>query len=539
MSVTLYDPHCFYTHKKAESLSDYQDASDYSVKKGRFAIADGATRSFFPSQWSQLLVERFCQDNDSQNNRLFADRQWQAWLQPIQKKWDRQIRAIVEEAPHDKYYIKNPYANKEPGLATFVGLQIGESNDKGISWDAMIIGDSCLFQVQGNQIKSYLISNSQQFDNHPAFFASYDKDNRDPPQFINGYAQPGDFFILATDALAKWMLTYYERSSWQQVWRELCHMTWGNFDKYIDRARQGRQIRLENDDVTLMIIPIGQQAKKKLSDSPGRAPEAQQTVHQESKVGEKSTQALTNYFAPTQSSQISPAKPSKNRLPAPADKHVGNASHPDSQEQQPAQTSSGDWPKDISQNLQANQVTIILSLLLLCSVYFNCYIVYQRVDAYLFGSDTLTDATPTVTRTPVDATPTVPDSLIWLLQGTKLYSEQDQLLLTAERGIQASLLNHKAPDTESIEVQIDLWVRSDYVRDQGDQVEIFFSDVPVHDLTNKLFIPVGKVSQTASFPKIEEIQDQKGVIWYKIRIRGFARSIAKNMPPRGVMPTEN
>ena len=50
--------------------------------------------------------------------------------------------------------------------------------------------------------------NSDAFDNLPEAFASFEKDNRFNPSFIGGRAKPGDKFILATDALAKWVLQH-------------------------------------------------------------------------------------------------------------------------------------------------------------------------------------------------------------------------------------------------------------------------------------------------------------------------------------------
>ena len=55
----------FITHKKAEeSPDDCQDAIKVNEDTSRYAVADGATRSFFPKWWAELLVEHFCEVPD-------------------------------------------------------------------------------------------------------------------------------------------------------------------------------------------------------------------------------------------------------------------------------------------------------------------------------------------------------------------------------------------------------------------------------------------------------------------------------------------
>ena len=51
----------FIIQKEAENPADCQDACDQNDEKGRYAIADGVTRSFFPKEWATLLVEHFCE----------------------------------------------------------------------------------------------------------------------------------------------------------------------------------------------------------------------------------------------------------------------------------------------------------------------------------------------------------------------------------------------------------------------------------------------------------------------------------------------
>ena len=50
------------THKEMETISGCQDNFSCNEAKNCFAIADGATQSFYSSIWSKLLVDYFCEN---------------------------------------------------------------------------------------------------------------------------------------------------------------------------------------------------------------------------------------------------------------------------------------------------------------------------------------------------------------------------------------------------------------------------------------------------------------------------------------------
>ena len=74
----------------------------------RFAVADGATRSFFPKEWAELLVEHFCEESipyPTENN-------WRSWIKPIQEKWYVQAARKVEV--RDVFFLNNRFILKGP-----------------------------------------------------------------------------------------------------------------------------------------------------------------------------------------------------------------------------------------------------------------------------------------------------------------------------------------------------------------------------------------------------------------------------------------
>lgn len=244
-------PKPFTTHKEAENPEDNQDALHLNHLKGRYAVADGATRSFFPKEWAVLLVRHFCDSVDfSLNSKEDVD--LRAWLAPIQKKWYEQIEEKVIE--QNVFYLTNAFNMKESAVSTFIGIEFNITDGE---WMAMIVGDSCLFHKSDSEFESYPIKNSADFTNQPENFASFPKDNYSEPLFASGLATSGDTFILATDALAKWILEHKEIGKLDLALNTLQAIESVNeFHQFVDNARHENSIRLINDDVTLMVISV-------------------------------------------------------------------------------------------------------------------------------------------------------------------------------------------------------------------------------------------------------------------------------------------
>lgn len=249
----------FITHKEAENLDSCQDACDRNDEKGRYAIADGATRSFFPKEWATLLVKHFCESADLSLVKI----DWRDWIGPIQQKWYKQVEEKVSE--RNLFYLTNSFNAKESAVSTFIGIEFNKDNG---GWEAMIVGDSCLFHKSDSEFKSYLMENSADFTNHPEIFASFAKDNHSEPTFIRGNANPGDTFILATDALAKWILEHKETGKLDAALDRLKAIRMDEeFYQFVHGARHDEVIRLVNDDVTLILISVEEVQKSEETES--------------------------------------------------------------------------------------------------------------------------------------------------------------------------------------------------------------------------------------------------------------------------------
>ena len=245
----------FSTHKAAETPDDCQDALAMNECTARYAVADGATRSLFPKQWAKLLVKCFCE-----KNVLSLEKgNWQEWITPLQQDWLKQVTAIVQETK--RFISIDRLSKSESAAATFIGLEF-DMNTR--AWKAGIVGDSCLFQVRNSQlVGSYPIKQSVDFDNHPEAFASFEKDNYAKPQIVKGIVKPGDLFILATDALAKWIILHEEAGQLEAALNRLTALTDDTeFARFVEEAREVEDIPLVNDDVTLLCISVAKEPGK-------------------------------------------------------------------------------------------------------------------------------------------------------------------------------------------------------------------------------------------------------------------------------------
>ena len=301
LSIELY-VQSFRTHKEAETREDCQDAYSIQSRRGRYAIADGATQSFYPAQWAKLLVEHFCEDTDFLNRNILTQHEWSKWVEPIQQRWYEEIQQEVKK--HQEHFIRNRFSMKESAVSTFVGIEFEDdlSEKKRLAWKVMIVGDSCLFQISENTFHSYLMKRSSDFSNQPEYFASFAKDNKYKPEFLHGNAKKGDVFLLATDALAKWILKAKERGQeyWQKFWNTLSLIhTQADFERFIENIRQDPQIPLENDDTTLIIISVGDKNIKSINGSQDNflaiLPNTTKGIKERSEVANSSDMSATGF----------------------------------------------------------------------------------------------------------------------------------------------------------------------------------------------------------------------------------------------------
>jgi PAS domain S-box-containing protein len=225
-----------------------KDAVAYDLNRLRFAVADGVTESQFAGEWAQILVKYAI-------DAPFSSGDPQEWVTRASEQWDSSVDwASLQD---DWAYA---YMRQQGAASTLLGLRIESLTDaSGRSfprWRAFAIGDSCVFQVRGDQlIRSFPISRSGDFTNTPWVLASTPEKNLQTAmaQWAEGDCAPGDLFLLMTDALAQWFLA--SRESGGAPWAALVTLEDDDsFGKFVLSLRQER--RLRTDDTTLVIVSL-------------------------------------------------------------------------------------------------------------------------------------------------------------------------------------------------------------------------------------------------------------------------------------------
>jgi serine/threonine protein phosphatase PrpC len=236
------------TPKESETISDCQDYFMANEAEGCFALADGASQSFYPSIWAELLVNNFCENPEINSSN------WEVWLEIIQQRWFLAVDERVKRAKSQNRptWIEgyNGISAKRSATSTFIGLEFSADKVK-----VCIVGDSCLFVFKNEEMQSYQLEHSDDFNDRPEYLASYSKDNHFKPHF---FEIPIDFgsgnitFVLATDALAEYILKCHERE--KKVLPQLLKISSGeDFEDFVAFARYDN-VKMKNDDVTLLVL---------------------------------------------------------------------------------------------------------------------------------------------------------------------------------------------------------------------------------------------------------------------------------------------
>ena len=239
----------------------------------RFAVADGSGQSFVPWIWAQVMVEQFlqCGPPPSQRGRITSE-DWATWLDYPHQRWIAGVEAMQQalKAANSNlaWVYNNNVMERRPAASTIVALEFFDQQQDaatpaGTRWEASIVGDSCLFHLRDQKLTSYPNLASTEFGKFPLALRSYPAENLaklPEAQIVYGTAQPGDVFILATDALAKWIATCWEERTedYGREWVKLLDMAQPQeFADFVHGHRaNGDPMPLEEDDTTMVVIRV-------------------------------------------------------------------------------------------------------------------------------------------------------------------------------------------------------------------------------------------------------------------------------------------
>ena len=240
----------FWVPKRGNSIDEYEDA--YAIDTAepesntvRIAVADGASEGFFSKIWADVLVKNFHRKNITTMNAFLehCNEDWRIWkLQYLEgrRSSDRPIQWFEEDGI------------RRGAFSTFLGLNIKRDKSE---WQAIAIGDTCLFHVRDDTLlNSFPLSNSTSFNNSPILLSSENPQTEEIQEAIvqiKGSYREGDCFFVMTDALSAWVLQEFENGN-NPIKPILEITTQEEFAAFIDTLRNDNN--LHNDDVTLVTM---------------------------------------------------------------------------------------------------------------------------------------------------------------------------------------------------------------------------------------------------------------------------------------------
>jgi len=248
----------FWLPKAGNAPEEYEDAFwpdkpfEAHTKLVRFAVADGATETSFSSIWARGLTRAY-------GRGRLGDRSRGKAIARLRAAWHRRVNG--KPLPwYAEEKVRMGAFSSLVGLTLTVRPSIDRRHGQ---WEAMALGDSCLFHVRGvDLLAAFPLDGSEQFNNRPLLLSTNpDSDDSVLGQMAHkqGQWEATDVFYLMTDALACWLLRRQEENA-KGLARLAELQTQDRFAEFVHREREeldanGRP-RLQNDDVTLVRIEV-------------------------------------------------------------------------------------------------------------------------------------------------------------------------------------------------------------------------------------------------------------------------------------------
>lgn len=230
--------------KQGNSEGEFEDAHALAPADNTAVVSDGASEGIFVATWARLLSTAYLSERpDLENLEQLA-----VWLAARRHAW---MEAI--DYPKLRWSQQGKVDAVGAG-ATFIGWQLRATADGEPAWKAWAVGDSCLFWVRKNRLRaSFPLTHSRQFGQAPALFATRSDLPLPAPLSAAGRCRLGDLFVLATDAVAQYLLRAVEQKQ-EPDWNALEGIAEDDWRKRIEELRAGQ--RMVNDDCTLVFARV-------------------------------------------------------------------------------------------------------------------------------------------------------------------------------------------------------------------------------------------------------------------------------------------
>lgn len=227
------------------------------------ALADGATRTSFSGLWARLLVDESLQRFSAPQKTVGQNRFGQFDLADVtsaaQARWAGELAGMQLPWHAEEKVRQGAFAT----LLWFGLCYAGRTARAGGAWQAVAVGDTCLFQVRGDQpVVVFPPYSASDFARDPVLLSTIPARNAailsSPRKHMaEGAWSEGDEFLLMTDALAAWFLRENVHGAALQRLKDGPGAPLGGqpgFAAWVTALREAGKIK--NDDTTLAWITL-------------------------------------------------------------------------------------------------------------------------------------------------------------------------------------------------------------------------------------------------------------------------------------------
>jgi hypothetical protein len=230
--------------KAGNRPDENEDAIAASPETLRFAVTDGATEGWESGKWATHLAAAYIK-------RPPTPVDFTEWLTAAQESWEAPSR--TGSVP---WYAS--IKQDSGSFSTLLGFEFRlASKTPAWTWKAIAIGDSCLFHLRAGHVEAvFPISNSSAFGNDPPLVPSSSTSVCPEPEWLAGRCESDDLFLLATDAVAAFLLRFATAEEWSPVLAALGLglETKGNTKPLLEWLRTVQSVR--NDDLSVVAVRI-------------------------------------------------------------------------------------------------------------------------------------------------------------------------------------------------------------------------------------------------------------------------------------------
>jgi len=259
---------CFVLPREGEPLVECQDRYALNAARGCYAVADGVSGSFLPGPWASITAQRFVERVEAFSEKEAFQHwlheccaEWQAWMQQRWVPAMNSLRQLQGEQPGDwnEEIVKG-------AQTTLAGCVIAPLNAAGlIDIQVWAIGDTQFFLFHRGIDGLWMMQTAFPLT-HPAQFG-YKPDTLFTIVHPNLFEQtwmarktlrcsalPGDYVVLATDTVGKWMLSQTRYPS-DKLTALLHSASVEEFSTILHEELRAKHIE-EDDDMTMLVIPL-------------------------------------------------------------------------------------------------------------------------------------------------------------------------------------------------------------------------------------------------------------------------------------------